>query len=241
MSKKILFILLILSPFGLVGTLTAQSLQIHAAEDVIQTAEAKYYKSTLEMTNISDTSVFMTTKVHFNEIAEGHELFLCILYDCLKPATEDFTAGHEVKILPGETTEPNFYEITLVANGVKGYTEVEYTFYVTEAPDEDFIVYTQKYYIGISSSAEDSDLTGGVFSVPYPNPASSQTSVDYTNSSSSELILYNSTGEKVDSYAVPAGDGKLMLPVSNLAPGAYFYNLVNGGEIVKTERLVISR
>lgn len=241
MSKKILFLLILLSPLAFVGTLPAQSLEIFASEDIIQTEQAVSYKSTMEMTNVSDTSVYMTTKVHFNEIAEGHQLFLCILADCLQPASEDFTAGREVKIPAGHTTEPDFYEITLMANGKKGYTEVEFTFYVTEAPEDDFIIYTQKYYIGIPSSVNDTDFQTDNISAPYPNPATNSTTVDYTNSSSAELILYNSTGEKVDSYSMPAGDGKIMLPLSGLTPGAYFYTLVKGGEIVKTERLVVSR
>jgi len=241
MSKRLLFLLILLSPFAFVGSLYAQSLEIAEVEEIIQTAHAVSYKSTLEMTNVSDTSVYMTTQVHFNEIAEGHQLFLCILADCLKPASEDFTAGREVKIPAGHTTEPDFYEITLVANGKKGYTEVEYTFYVTEAPEEDFIKFIQKYYIGIPSSVGDTDFSTDNISAPYPNPANNVTTVDYNNSTSSELILYNSSGEKVDSYSMPAGDGKIMLPLSGLAPGAYFYTLVNGGEIVKTERLVISR
>jgi hypothetical protein len=66
-----------------------------------------------------------------------------------------------------------------------------------------------------------------------PNPASEQLFIDNLKASDSEILIYNSTGKKLNSYQLKSG--KNNINISNLTTGFYFVKEQNGvvSKIVK--------
>ena len=74
----------------------------------------------------------------------------------------------------------------------------------------------------------------------YPNPATEEAWLQLPKHfEGGTLDTYNSTGQQIDSQYLLKGEDQWRLPVTNLSPGLYFYQITTKGEQY-TIRLVVN-
>jgi Secretion system C-terminal sorting domain len=80
---------------------------------------------------------------------------------------------------------------------------------------------------------------------PSPNPATIETKIDYSAGAvagkNAILRVYDFLGNEVMTYPLTRREGSILLKISTLRPGIYFYSLEVDGQIIATKRLVVSR
>jgi Secretion system C-terminal sorting domain len=80
---------------------------------------------------------------------------------------------------------------------------------------------------------------------PSPNPATVETKIDYSAGElagkNTILRVYDFLGNEVLTYPLTRKEGYILLKISTLKPGIYFYSLELDGQIIATKRLVVSR
>ena len=76
----------------------------------------------------------------------------------------------------------------------------------------------------------------------YPNPATDKIIVEYqlSNPAGSYLTIYNVYGQLAKEYAFPDTSGKLVVPVSDLTSGIYWYAVTSAESIVTSGKIVIN-
>ncbi|HIA12537.1 MAG TPA: T9SS type A sorting domain-containing protein [Flavobacteriales bacterium] len=77
----------------------------------------------------------------------------------------------------------------------------------------------------------------------YPNPASSNATVEYSlatgGSGSAFIVVRNLLGATVMDMQLRGSTGKAIFPVNSMKSGVYFYSLVVDGQIQSTQKLVV--
>jgi Secretion system C-terminal sorting domain len=75
----------------------------------------------------------------------------------------------------------------------------------------------------------------------YPNPATTEITIE--NSSETDLVfeLTNALGEQVMNKSIAGKTGKMLVDISGVNPGIYFYRIYNGATTITTEKLIITR
>ncbi|MBX3102381.1 MAG: T9SS type A sorting domain-containing protein [Bacteroidetes bacterium] len=84
----------------------------------------------------------------------------------------------------------------------------------------------------------------GNLSMPYPNPASEHTSLQYdipSGYNQATLRVFDMLGKQVLSYALQSPSGNITIPVRTLKNGIYFCALDVDGKTQATRKLVVSR
>jgi hypothetical protein len=123
-----------------------------------------------------------------------------------------------------------------------GVTIMRYTFF-DDANPNDSVHFFAEFNAGTVGIADPVSKTVS-FSNPYPNPARSQVSFDYTlpvNSSNAHVKIHNLLGSVVKEVQLWDSSGKVTIDVSSLNEGFYFYSVTVDNEVLETKRLVISR
>lgn len=81
------------------------------------------------------------------------------------------------------------------------------------------------------------------FSNPFPNPASSFVRINYhfpSVNDNGELKIMDLTGKMVMSYPLDGSNNTLLINVSSLTRGLYFCTIYYHGQIVKSNKLIVS-
>jgi hypothetical protein len=75
----------------------------------------------------------------------------------------------------------------------------------------------------------------------YPNPAHDYTTIELSENwtNSAELIIYNAVGQKVTQRNYDKGETNLKVNLQSLKPGLYYFNLINNGESIGIDKLII--
>jgi len=75
----------------------------------------------------------------------------------------------------------------------------------------------------------------------YPNPTSSQISINNSGNLSGELKwqLFNSTDKKIKSEVI--NQGIQTIDLESFAPGLYIYQIIKKGKVIQSDKLVILR
>lgn len=76
----------------------------------------------------------------------------------------------------------------------------------------------------------------------YPNPSFSETTVAYSlpdGVEKGEIVITNIAGQQVRRYVVNGSTSAIIIPKGDLRAGTYFYSLMNGNELLATEKIVL--
>jgi hypothetical protein len=119
--------------------------------------------------------------------------------------------------------------------------QVKYRVYRTTAGTKDTAYVTIKYTC--SSGIDENRESLGSLSNAYPNPASTEFSLNYklNVSGKSEIVIYDIFGKKVQETMLPKNEGTICINTSLLTPGVYLYALLVNGQAAATKQLVITR
>jgi hypothetical protein len=78
----------------------------------------------------------------------------------------------------------------------------------------------------------------------FPNPADDMISIYYkaaTMPVNAELHVYNQEGKLLQKLAITSNDATYMFPLINYTSGIYFVSLIEQGEKVQTEKIIVNR
>ena len=84
---------------------------------------------------------------------------------------------------------------------------------------------------GIQPSNIPSDL-----SAAYPNPFSEKITIE--SSVANLVLIYNSLGEKVNSFTIKSGQTKQEIDLTMLPKGIFFYSIIKDGIVLETRKIV---
>jgi hypothetical protein len=122
--------------------------------------------------------------------------------------------------------------------GIVGTSVIRYVFYDESNPSDSVCanVAFNAWPVGIQNTNAKSML-GSAF----PNPAGSKVSLSYslTAGETGSLVVRNVLGSKVKEEVLAGTDGKIILSVTDLPDGIYFYSLNIDGKSSLTRKLIV--
>ena len=102
---------------------------------------------------------------------------------------------------------------------------------------------TVKVTIQYSCTNSIEEEEAGIFSAPYPVPAQSFATIDYTfhqPSKKASLFLYNTLGKSAAEIALDNANGKVKIDLNAFPAGLYFYSFIKDAQVVHTGKLLIT-
>lgn len=152
-----------------------------------------------------------------------------------------------VEALPG-ADEVYYYETTNKAAITKVATEKYKAVYfacgleMVGQPDatDQFMKLTYQWFYGLLDAEEfDEDISGLFLGKSKPNPASRLTRIPLHVERKGTFILMNSAGQQVKTFPVDKTEQEIILDVSNLDAGVYYYYILSGNRTAPRQKLVV--
>ncbi len=124
--------------------------------------------------------------------------------------------------------------------------KIRFVLYTDQAVNEDGFYFDDLSISVISSTVginPGTELTENnlFISAAFPNPANQEFKVSFKldeNMQTATLEIFNAIGNQVKTIAVSSNSGVITIPMNDLRSGVYFYRLLSGGEVSKTQRVV---
>jgi len=235
--KKLSIIFLLL--FSLQSFIHGQSLVLDQLPGLMQLDIHEDAVGSLHVKNTSDAPIFVMVERVTNNLATGHENYMC--WDvCYNPDVDESIGA--LRVLPGEFSDS--FKLNFYPNGQPGYSEVTIRFYDRDNPSN-AAEYTFQVSAGGVTDVEDSfsPNMGGIGSL-YPNPARDYTTLDYElpfGTRRGLVKVYNLVGRQVKQMPLTSLSGSLELNTDNLNAGVYFLFLSADGKEIDSKKLIISK
>lgn len=194
----------------------------------------------LTVVNLTDNIITVKCDRAVLEQTPGISSSTCTNESCYGPM--QFSTPFD--ILPNSEAEVSSHFIPAYDdNGdfVEGsFAKVQYSFYENEGDEPMIFVINFKYTtVSVNDYADTK-----IFSNAYPNPAKSMVSFDYdmpANTQSASVAIYNMMGQEVIRQDLSIGGSRIDMNVSDLTDGVYFYSLIINNQVIKTNKLVVSK
>lgn len=124
--------------------------------------------------------------------------------------------------------------------GISGITEIAYTFYPDHGTDTATV---RVIYDATSAGVEDNVANINYISAPYPNPASTYTSLNYSLKSGNNayVTINNILGAEIKRTELTSKNGSVRIVTSDLKSGIYFCSFVADGKVVKTQKFTVAK
>jgi len=193
------------------------------------------YKVLMRIANTSDSEI-QATAFREENLAAGHQTYFC--WDLCYDTTKDASDG-PVTIAAGDTTAFAQY-VVFLPNSVDGYSELKMI--VADIATGDTIQRTYQFSVGGVLSKEDELWRQASLSVPYPNPAGAEASIDYNLPSpmpDARLRVYNLIGKMVHETPLKGNQGTVTLQTSKFQAGMYFLYLTADGRELTSRKLIV--
>lgn len=225
----------------------AQSIQVHdkSGNDVSGTviniwgdsAYAVQMALPLDVKNISGTTINVKAKKIENSMLPGSSSTICFNGQCyistvfVSPTAASIAAG------ANDTTFAGDYR----PKGNLGTSIITYVFFKTD--DVNDSAWVEAHFNSTPAGLE--HYSNAIFEIsnPYPNPASSKTTFNYSfpENSKPTFTLSDIAGNKIQDIAIYNTIGVLDIPVSSLSEGIYFYSFYLDGTRLMTKKLIVQK
>lgn len=251
MKNRILLVLwlaMLLSPFVSVGQ--GRSLQVANKTNFTKlTAQNNLvWEARADIRNITTANSFVSVREVEKNTAYGHKVSFCWGGTCA-----DGEATKSVLPLNINAKESNSsFRVYVKTNGVEGQSTMTYRFFTlnnTDSVDVQFVFNNKTKTVapvnvtgGGTTIAKEVAISGTIDA--FPNPASQQTSIEYSLSQSFQnayVKVYDLMGKEMAQYDLDSENGIIRLNLRNYTEGIYFYTLVADGKSVATKKLVVSK
>jgi hypothetical protein len=192
-------------------------------------------KKRVIMTNTSPNTIGMLVKRVLLTPSVGSDHQFCWGIQCY-PA-EVSLATDTIALIPSQS-DNSFYSY-FFPNGYGGLHQVRYVFFNVSNPNDSTWI---DIHFDTPLSIDFEKGNKGI-SAPFPNPAKQSATFDFSIASGDEarIDLFNITGALVKSTPLNGTQGKVSIPLHQLANGVYFYTFYLNGKAVQTKRLVIAK
>jgi thiol-disulfide isomerase/thioredoxin len=99
---------------------------------------------------------------------------------------------------------------------------------------------TYQWFNGLLSEEEYDEVMKGLFAgESSPNPAHEYSHIPVHLDEDGTLVLFNSAGQIIRHVSITKNNRELILDVSGLEPGVYFYRVTSGNRMTQTRKLVV--
>jgi thiol-disulfide isomerase/thioredoxin len=99
---------------------------------------------------------------------------------------------------------------------------------------------TYQWFNGLLSEEEYDEVVMGLFAgESSPNPAHEYSHIPVHLDEDGTLVLFNSAGQIIRHVSITKNNRELILDVSGLEPGVYFYRVTSGNRMTQTRKLVV--
>ena len=214
----------------------AQSIVVNSPNPtiVVGSADADELATGIEIMNISLEQKEIKVRRTMLITIDGTSNYFCWTA-CYVPSVSLSPSG---LTLNGDSSINNTFTSHLKPNGQTGVSEIMYTFFDANNPQDsaNVVVRYEIAPVGISKISTITSLKA------FPNPADGKVTLSFTRSSlngKGNIELYNMLGSKVYSQQVEDMDGTITISTENLNAGLYFYSLNEGGKSSRPGRLTI--
>ncbi len=173
-------------------------------------------------------------------IGSSQKVRLCIGEQCFDPKKD--LAKIKLTLEPGQIQTDLYLEFEMGIVETKGYFDL---FFVNENNTrETFVVEARYTVINPDSKSSEFDYKDIVLSDIYPNPSNRIAQLDYEfkNTKSKAKISINSfIGNPIAEYELDPERNTLVINVSDLNPGFYFYTLFVDNKNIVTKKLHVKK
>ena len=186
--------------------------------------------------NTTDSSICKLKKIETNVLVNTTNSF-CFNGQCYPPYF--FVSPVTMTLQAGDTSNSLGFSGDYTPGGIVGSSVITYVVYNdANHNDSTYVVVT---YQADAASISKPDISRIDFSNPYPNPVTSQTKINYNIPESfnkATLILRNLIGTQVKEYIIDNPQGKILLDLTDINEGIYFYSLIIDGNVILTRKLI---
>ena len=185
--------------------------------------------------NTSDSVYLRVVKDVVSELDGSYNTFC--MGNCYDPSVT--VSPITLNLAPGESSTPSTLHFIYYPGNQYGTTTVVYSF--TDERSESATVVVN--YITLSEGIDNHVVNAKAFNA-YPNPATSQVTVQYDLSNwqpgdKSRLVVTSLVGNQVRAANLSGATGRATLDISDLVAGIYFYSLEVNGQVVTTKKLIV--
>lgn len=170
-------------------------------------------------------------------------LYFCTGSLCYPPSSSiTWTPNNAGSTIKGNETLPDAAGISAHYTVCSDHCRdlyVLYRVYKVDAGSKDTAYVTIKYTC--ASGIEEEVAASASISEAYPNPASSDFSVNYHMNSpaKSEITITDILGKKVKEVKLTEKEGTVTINTSQLREGIYFYSLIVNNHVTATRKIVV--
>ncbi|MFC4870130.1 T9SS type A sorting domain-containing protein [Negadavirga shengliensis] len=196
-------------------------------------------RKSLILQNDSDQTKEYFLRYLRGNIGSSQRMKICLGDICYDPKKD--LSKIKIKLEPGEVYTDLYIEFDLGIIETRGTFDLH--FFNTDSARDAFLV---EGIYNVSSDASGEEVThkdidiGGV----YPNPSSRTAQLDYKikNPNANARIVVNSfIGNPIYDFNLDPNQTTLVITVSDLNPGVYFYTLIVDNKNIITKKLVVKR
>jgi hypothetical protein len=244
MKKIRLFLLLSLLSIGFLVSYS-QSLQVHnlSGTDVStsvvdvwgDSAYTTIIAADFDVKNISAATVNIRAKKIENSLQTGSANTFCFAGQCFLSSVDTSTTIASIASGAIDTTFAGDYK----PKGHLGASIITYVFFRTDISTDTAFVIVQ--FNATPAGLEQYATTGFEISSPYPNPASTHASFNYSfpDNASATFTLSDITGNIIKEIPIYNTKGTLEISTADLNGGMYFYSFYLNGVKLMTKKLIV--
>lgn len=196
-------------------------------------------RKTLILQNDSDERTTYFLKYLSGNVGSSQNIFICIGDDCYDPR-EDLSQIR-FTLLPGEVTTNIYIEFELGITATKGTFDLH--FFNISNPRDSFIV-ESVYNVASDQPSDNVRYKDVDMDEIYPNPSVRTAQLDYKikNPDANVRVVINSfIGNPIYEFNLDPSQETLIIPVTDLNPGTYFYTLIVDNKNIVTKKLYVKR
>ena len=196
-------------------------------------------RKTLILQNDAKESATYYLRYLQGNVGSSQNILICIGDNCFDPRKDLSQISFTLE--PGEVTTNIYIEFELGITATKGTFDLH--FFNTSNNRDAFIV--ENVYNVVSDQPSDNFSHKDVdLDEIYPNPSVRTAQLDYKikNSSANVRVVINSfIGNPIYDFRLDPSQESLIIPVTDLNPGTYFYTLIVDNKNIVTKKLYVKR
>ncbi|WP_339923782.1 T9SS type A sorting domain-containing protein [uncultured Cyclobacterium sp.] len=196
-------------------------------------------RKTLILQNDSNESATYFLRYLRGNVGSSQNILVCIGDNCFDPRKD--LSQVRFTLAPGEVTTNIYIEFELGITATKGTFDLH--FFNTSNQRDAFVV--ENVYNVVSDQPSDNVNHKDVdLDEIYPNPSVRTAQLDYKikNPNAKVRIVINSfIGNPIYDFRLDASQETLIIPVTDLNPGTYFYTLIVDNKNIVTKKLYVKR
>jgi hypothetical protein len=196
-------------------------------------------RKTLILQNDSSESTTYFLKYLSGNVGSSQNILICIGENCYDPRND--LSQIRFTLLPGEVTTNIYIEFELGITATKGTFDLH--FFNTSNQRDSFIV-ESVYNVASDQPSDNVRYKDVDMDEIYPNPSIRTAQLDYKikNPDANVRVVINSfIGNPIYDFNLDPSQETLIIPVTDLNPGTYFYTLIVDNKNIVTKKLYVKR